>query len=194
MSCYIRLLTFWLALLASMTLSLVYSGCHGVVNSFLPLSISRTDAMVGRFALSNWVHSSPISKHLFISVSWDSSNKDESNNWPICWFSRTFQAWRRKTHKRCKVCTKKKETTQRFLQYDCELMPKTFWPFTNLEKIHEFYGCVLLQRIKLILVSLVNCTIRHRETFESIPMLLFRKNSIQHFILQHSFSEHYIKE
>lgn len=130
---YLRLLTLWLAPLASMTLPLVYSGCLGVVKSLLSLSISRTDAMLGRFALSNWVHSSPISKHLFISVSWsDSSNKDGSNNSPILWYPRTFQAWKGKHINDLKSALKK-ETIQSFLLYYCELMMKTFWSFTNLE-------------------------------------------------------------
>ena len=76
-------------------LLLVYSGCFGVANNcFLPSSMSRTSAMVGRLPGSNWVHSSPISKHLFISVSWDSLYKDRSNRSSICCLlSRTFQAW-----------------------------------------------------------------------------------------------------
>ena len=76
-------------------LLLVYSGCFGVANNcFLPSSMSRTSAVVGRLPGSNWVHSSPISKHLFISVSWDSLYKDRSNRSSICCLlSRTFQAW-----------------------------------------------------------------------------------------------------
>ena len=91
--CYLPLLVLWMAPSAVVPLPLVYSGCLGVANCFLPLSMSRTSAMVGRLAGSNWVHSSPISKHLFISVSWDSLYKDRSNRSSICLLPRIFQAW-----------------------------------------------------------------------------------------------------